>query len=284
MAVHVNGRIPADAIAVVANVTAVEAERGGFVTAYPIGQSLPLASNLNYGPGDVGAAAVMVKLGTSSGKLGFNLYTMSRAHLVVDIMGYISGPKSPSSSEGLFVPVDPQRLLDTRSRRKRVWPGVTVTCELPKGIAPRARSVAMNLTVTSSVSAGYFTPYAAQTPRRVVSSLNVVRPGQTIANQHIQQGLDGGCCVLLSEGAHVIADVAGGDELIVLTSDQRRYRYRMVAEYVTSKYANDILGTTRRIDGETVSLVACSKTNRLPTSLEHRLISTFSLVGWDDLG
>jgi acetyl-CoA carboxylase carboxyltransferase component len=58
----------------------------------------------------------------------------------------------------------------------------------------------------------------------------------------------------------------------------------MVAEFVTSKYAGDILVATRRIGGETVSIVACRKTNRLPTSLEHRLITTFSLVGWEDLG
>jgi len=76
----------------------------------------------------------------------------------------------------------------------------------------------------------------------------------------------------------------GGDDLIVLTSDLRQYRYRMVAEFITSKYANDILAATRRVRGETVSIVACTKTNRLPTSLEYRLISTFSLVGWEDLG
>ena len=77
-----------------------------------------------------------------------------------------------------------------------------------------------------------------------------------------------------------------GDEVSarVSTSDQRRYTYRKVGEYITSKYANDILGATRLIGGETVSLVSCSKTNRMPTSLEYRLITTFSFVRWDDLG
>ena len=77
--------------------------------------------------------------------------------------------------------------------------------------------------------------------------------------------------------------IQGGDELIIYTSDQRRYTYRMVAEFITSKYADDILAATRRVGGETVSVVACTKTNRLPTSLEYRLITTFSLVGWEDL-
>ncbi len=371
--VNLNGRVPADALAVVANVTAVDTEGGGFVTAYPLGQRLPLASNLNYGPGEVRASAVMVKLGAASGKIGFNLYTMTRSHLVVDILGYITGPSSTSSTDGMFIPIDPQRLLDTRKRGRRVWPGGTATFGLPRGMAQRARAVAMNLTVTSSIGPGYFTPYAAQTPRRVVSALNVVRPGQTIANHTFSKVSSAGVACFSQSGAHIIADVTGwytggavpatvrppvdpappggpipwivqiprlgvtqwvfdgdanrivdaghtwhwsgtglvgqggncvlfghrtehggpyrnqhylraGDELTVLTSDQRRYRYRMVAEAVTSKYSNDILGATRRIRGETISLVACSRTDRLPTSLSYRLVTTFSLVGWDDLG
>jgi hypothetical protein len=30
--------------------------------------------------------------------------------------------------------------------------------------------------------------------------------------------------------------------------------------------------------------VSCSKTNRLPTSLEYRIVSTFQLVDWIDVG
>ena len=371
--VNVAGLVPADAVAVVANVTAVETDAGGFVTAYPFGQKLPVASNLNYGPREVRAGAVMVKLGSASGKLGFNLYTMARAHLVVDISGYITGPSSGSSANGLFVPIAPRRLLDTRNRGRRVWPGGTATFGLPAEFSRRARAVAMNLTVTSSIGPGYFTPYAAQTPRRVVSALNVVRSGQTIANHVFTKVSAAGVACFSQGGAHIIADVTGwytgspdratvgpaidpsppggpipwliqiprlgvthwvldgdanrvvdsghtwhwtgtglvgqggnsvlfghrtehggpyrnqhllraGDELIVHTSDQRRYRYRMVRERITSKYANEILGATRLVAGETVSLVSCSKTNRMPTSLQHRLVTTFAFVGWDDLG
>ena len=35
-------------------------------------------------------------------------------YVVVDIAGFITGPKAPSSDKGLFVPIDPKRLLDTR--------------------------------------------------------------------------------------------------------------------------------------------------------------------------
>ena len=374
VAVDLKGRLPADAIAVVANVTAVETEGGGFVTAYRFGQSRPLASCLNYGLGEVRASAVMVKLGSSSGRFGFQLYTMARSHLVVDVIGYMTGPTSGKpSTDGLFVPINPQRMLDTRRSGKRVWPDGTATFRLPSGMATRARAVAMNLAVTSSMAPGFFTAYAAQTPRRLVSSLNVSRTGQTVANHTFSRVSTVGVACFAKSGAHIIADVAGwytgrpeaptvgpaisppppggpipwlvqipriglnqwvydgdanrivdsgntwhwtgtglvgqggnsvlfghrtehggpyrnqhqlraGDELIVYTSDQRRYRYRMVAEYVTSKYANDILGATRRLGGETISVVSCSKTNRLPTSLQHRLVTTFALDRWEDLG
>ena len=58
----------------------------------------------------------------------------------------------------------------------------------------------------------------------------------------------------------------------------------MVAEYLSSSAPSDILGKTRLVGGETVSIVACSRLNRLPTDTRYRLISTFALVVWDDLG
>ncbi len=371
--VNLNGLLPPDAVAVVANVTAVETDGGGFVTAYPIGKSLPVASNLNYGPGEVRAGAVMAKIEWGFGMFGFNLYTLAGSHLVVDILGYITGPSAGASTDGLFVPIDPQRLLDTRQRGRRVWPGGTTSFALPAPLAQRARAVAMNLTVTASIGPGYFTPYAAQTPRRVVSALNVVRGGQTIANHTFSKVSTAGVACFSQSGAHIIADVTGwftggpepatvgppidppppgaaipwivqiprlgvsewvldgdatqvvdsgatwhwtgtglvgqgadtvmfghrtehggpyrylhalggGDILYVYTSDARRYTYQVVASYVTSKYSNDILNATRQVEGETVSVVACSKPDRTPTSLEHRLIVTFALVTWDDLG
>jgi len=231
----------------------------------------------------------------------------------------------------------------------------------------------MNLAVTSTIKPGFFTVYAARTPRRVVSSLNAIRPGQTVANHAFSKVSTAGVSCFSQNGAHVIADVTGwytggaapattaapvdppppggpipwmvtcprfglnqwvfdgdadrivdaghtwhwtgtglagqggnivlfghrteaggpyryqhhlrsGDLLHLHTSDARRYTYRMVAEYITSKYSNDILRACRRISGETVSLVSCTKTNRQPTNLQYRLVSTFQLIGWDDLG
>jgi Sortase domain len=78
--------------------------------------------------------------------------------------------------------------------------------------------------------------------------------------------------------------LVGGDVIYIYTSDGRRYTYQVVASFITSKYSNEIMWATRKVGGEAVSLVACSKTSRLPTSLEHRLVVTGQFVRWDDLG
>ena len=77
---------------------------------------------------------------------------------------------------------------------------------------------------------------------------------------------------------------SGGDGLILTTSDGRRYSYEMAAKYITGKVPNEILWTASALGGETVSLVSCTQLNRLPTNTAYRLISTFPLVGWEDLG
>ena len=75
-----------------------------------------------------------------------------------------------------------------------------------------------------------------------------------------------------------------GHRLTLHTADNRLYTYEMVAEFITSEFANEILSATRRVNGETVSLIACTLPNRLPTSLRWRLINTFRLIDWQDLG
>jgi sortase (surface protein transpeptidase) len=371
--VNLSGLVPNDATAVVGTLTAVTASVPGFVTAYPRGSGVPDTSNLNVGAGETRAVGVITRLGSDGSGFGVDLYNFCGGHLLFDVVGYMTGPSDGKSSDGLFVPITPTRMLDSRRDRMRSWHGGTKQFSLPAPINTQAQAIAMNLTVSNTVDAGFFTVYAAQTPRRDVSNLNVTSSGQTVANHAITRISNAGVACFSYGAAHIICDVTGwytgrpeaatvspafsppppggpipwvvdvprlglshwvvdgnaeqtvdsgrtwhwtgtglvgqggntvlfghrteaggpyrnqhmlrgGDDLIITTSDQRRYTYAKVGEYVTSKFANDILGATRRIGGETVSLVSCSKPNRLPTSLEHRLVTTFSLVGWDDIG
>ncbi|HYN33551.1 MAG TPA: sortase [Ilumatobacteraceae bacterium] len=365
--------IPADATAVVGTLTAVTAAVPGYVTAFPRGGGVPDTSNVNVGPGETRAVGVITKLGTSGGRLGVDLYNFAGAHLLFDVVGYMTGRSAGASSDGLFVPITPTRMMDTRREQLRSWDGWTRQFALPAPIDTQAQAIAMNLTTTGTANAGYFTLFAAQTPRYDVSNLNATGPGQTIANHAITRISDRGVACYSNGTGHIICDVMGwytgsplrantapppnppppggpipwvlqvprlgltqwvfdgdakatvdsgntwhwagtglvgqgadsvmfghrtehggtyrnqhllrgGDLAYVTTSDGRRYTYQMVGDIVTSKYSNDILWMTRRFGGETISLVACSKPNRLPTSLEHRLISTFQFVGWEDFG
>jgi hypothetical protein len=371
--VNLTGMVPSDAVAVVGTLTAVTAGAPGFVTAFPRGSAVPDTSNLNVGAGETRAVGVITKIGTADGIPGVDLYNFAGAHLLFDVVGYMTGPSDGSSTDGLFVPISPTRVFDSRRERLRSWNGWTRQFALPAPINTQAQAVAMNLTTTGTVGAGYMTVYAGQTPRYDTSNLNVTGTGQTIANHAITPISDQGVSVYSSATGHVICDVMGwytgapvsantgvpvnpappggplpwvlqvprmglnqwvfdgdatrtvdsgntwhwagtglvgqgsnavmfghrtahggpyrtlnflqgGDLAFVTTSDGRRYTYRMAGALVTSKYANDILGASRRIGGETISLVACSQPNGQPTNLSYRLVSTFQFVGWEDLG
>ncbi len=77
--------IPADAGAVVLNVTVTGPQSSGYVTVYPCGEARPTASNLNYVKGTTIANAVISKVGTG-GKVC--LFTNVSTHLVADVTGW----------------------------------------------------------------------------------------------------------------------------------------------------------------------------------------------------
>ena len=98
------GGVPADADAVMLNVTAVAPAGGGYVTVFPCGSPRPEASNLNFAPGDFVANAVLAKVG-ANGEVC--IYTSAATDLVVDVNGYVPAGGSTHA-------VDPRRLLETR--------------------------------------------------------------------------------------------------------------------------------------------------------------------------
>jgi flagellum-specific peptidoglycan hydrolase FlgJ len=100
----VNGRagIPANASAVVLNVTVDQARGGGFLTVYPTGEGRPLSSNLNYVAGQTVPNAVIARLG-AGGTLC--IYTQAATHLIVDVAGYITG--TAPTAAGPTCPADP---------------------------------------------------------------------------------------------------------------------------------------------------------------------------------
>ena len=92
----VGGRagVPADATAVVLNVTSTASSSPGFVTAHPDGSSRPGASNLNYVDGRTVANLTIAALGPAGDVCLFNL---GATHLVVDVAGWLTGPATPTA-------------------------------------------------------------------------------------------------------------------------------------------------------------------------------------------
>jgi hypothetical protein len=98
--------IPADAKAMAMNVTAVGASADGYMTVYPCGQPVPLASNLNYTKGRDIANSVLAKPGVG-GKVCF--FSAKDVDIVVDVSGYFGATST-------FLPITPIRDVDTRAR------------------------------------------------------------------------------------------------------------------------------------------------------------------------
>ncbi|MEQ1874041.1 MAG: hypothetical protein ABL953_09955 [Ilumatobacteraceae bacterium] len=79
------GGVPASAVSVVLNVTAIGPAAQGFLTVFACGQDRPNASNLNFKAGDVIPNFVLARIGTG-GKVC--LYTKEELDVVVDVSGY----------------------------------------------------------------------------------------------------------------------------------------------------------------------------------------------------
>ncbi len=211
--VQITGRagVPADAAAVVLNVTVTEAQAAGFVTVFPCGSPRPNASNLNYVAGSTVPNNVIAKIG-AGGKVC--LFTSNATHLLADVSGYFR----PTTA---FQAIVPNRLMDTRADGVTI-DGVGVGAGLASpgsvtevqvngraGVPRGATAVVLNVTVTEAQGPGFVTVWPCGTGRPTASSLNFVR-NSTVPNGVIAKvGANGKICLFASNGTHLVTDVAG---------------------------------------------------------------------------
>jgi sortase (surface protein transpeptidase) len=198
--------VPANAVAVVVNITATETAVG-FWTAYPLNQTLPTASNLNIDTaGQTRAGQAIVLL---SGTAAFNVFSMGGGHLVVDVAGWFTAATDAKSVDGLFLPTNPTRLLDSRnSFVMPTWGGSTLEFAVQPP-TPDVSAVAVNLTGTQSMFSGFITAYPAGVARPTASNLNVDRWDETVANHAIVRVSNRGLALFTLQGLHMIADLNG---------------------------------------------------------------------------
>lgn len=201
--------VPADASAVVMNVTAVFPTAISHLSVFPGGQPVPNASNLNMAPGQVVPNLVVVPVG-SGGTVSLR-NNSGEVHVLADVVGYFR-----AGSGGKLAPRSPVRILDTRSGTggpaSSFGPGEQRDLQVAgvNGVPGNATAVVMNVTVTGPTQGSHVTVWPAGVGMPTASNLNV-SPGLTVANLvMVKVGAGGKVSLYNNSGtAHLIADVVG---------------------------------------------------------------------------
>jgi hypothetical protein len=204
--------IPSTAQAYSLNATVVPHATLGFLTMFPCGQSLPLASTLNSIDGRVKAGAVIVPAGTSGGVCAF---PTGDTDLILDINGYFVPAGTPSSLA--FYPVTPCRLVDTRGatgalggpalvgNAARAFPILSSPCSIPN----TAQAYSLNYTSVPQGKLGFLTTWPTGQTQPLVSTLNAPTGTVTANAAIVPAGTNGEVSVFVTDDSNLVIDING---------------------------------------------------------------------------
>jgi uncharacterized protein YvpB len=206
---------PTGATAAVLNVTVTNTTAASYLTVYPSGAPQPLASNLNWRAGQTRANLVEVSLGPDGKIVLYN--SAGSTDVVLDVEGWV-GPATTAGA-GLYNPVTPTRILDTRNgtgvaRAGALSGGQSITLQITgQGGVPSAgvSAVVLNVTVTGTSTAGFLTVYPTGGTVPQASNVNWAA-GATVPNRVIVSLSAAGQATFYNGpggAAQVIADVGG---------------------------------------------------------------------------
>ncbi len=182
--------VPDDASAVSINVTVTGGSTVSYLSVYPTGGSLPLVSNLNWGPGQTIPNLVIVPVG-AGGQVSF-YNDLGTVNIVVDLEGYFA-PESGASTVGSYVALTPARITDTRSGSgypnagDSLGPGSNLSIQVTgvggvPGTVSDVDAALLNVTVTDTNAPSFLTVYPEGGTQPNSSNLNWL-PGQTLPNR-----------------------------------------------------------------------------------------------------
>jgi hypothetical protein len=208
------GGVPADAIAVFLNVTAVAPSAAGYLTLHPCDTERPVASNLNFALGDVVANLALAKVSPDGTVCVFN---RGATHVVIDVNGYVP-------AGGGFVALPPQRYFESRDSAQFVtfdheYEGggrlsaqseTAVRIAGRGGIPTNVTSVMLNVTAVDPSAGGHVTVYPCGTERPVASNLNYTT-GAVVANSVFARvnASSNQVCIATHAETDLIVDVTG---------------------------------------------------------------------------
>lgn len=202
----VDGIKPAHLRAASLNVTVTGSTTGGYLTVFPEGTERPEASNLNFAARQTVPNAVVSGVDAEGDLVVYN--PLGHSHVIIDITGWYD---DGTLVDGLrFHPLRPTRILDTRGGPpvheggQRAWSRAE-----HEAVAPEARALALNVTVTDSTGAGFVTIFPGG-PRPWASTQNT-SPGVTRASHVLVALSPAGALVAYNSTAstHLVYDVAG---------------------------------------------------------------------------
>jgi hypothetical protein len=219
-----------DNAALVVNFTTVSPSTGGYITAFPANAPQPLAATLNFSAGEVKGNNAFLKLNQTSGQVDFNVYSTSTTHLVADVVGYYAKPVALGSlsSDLVYTPVTPCRIMDTRSgtalaaNAQRGFYGWSATNFTSQGGAANAcglpassdnAAIAVNFTIVNPATGGYITAYPADASAVPLAATLNFNAGDVKGSNAIlklnQTGFGFHFGVYSTSSAHLVADVVG---------------------------------------------------------------------------
>ena len=204
--------VPANAEAVLLNVTAVYPSADGFITAYECGTTPPQASNVNFRAGAVSPNAVVAKVGTD-GKVC--LFSLADTDIVVDLNGFV-----PDGAD--ITAVTPARLLETRDvdgfntiddkneAVGRVKAGAVYTLQVTdRGNVPTGATVAfLNVTAVDPGAPGFISVFDCAKPRPQNASNVNYFAGQVAPNAVVADvSAAGTVCLYTLAETDIVVDV-----------------------------------------------------------------------------
>jgi|GEM_PF-2938123 len=198
--------------ALVMNLTATEPEANGFLQATASGAASGSTSSLNFLSSDIAVANQIVVPLDADGQ--FSLSAHVPVHALADVVGYFTDDTSIESGTGLFEPITPQRVLDSRfglAKSGKVSLTSVVDLDVVGPLSVSADEVsAVAMTVTAiEADAPAWVRVSPEPSTQLTSTLNL-EPGDVRANA-VYSGIqsDGTVSIVALNPVNVIADISG---------------------------------------------------------------------------
>jgi hypothetical protein len=194
--------LPSNMTAVSANFTAANAISAGYLTASNCAEANPSFSTLNFEAFDGVPNQAIIALDRGD----ICLFSSVDTDIIMDVNGYAA----PGAAKW-FTPVQPRRLLDTRSSQP-LRAGEVLRVDVEGGASPApdsAVAVAVNLTGVQPDETGFVRAFPCDVGESDISSINP-RVGAARANSAIvPTAADGTICLTSNVTTNILIDITG---------------------------------------------------------------------------